>query len=74
MQGETIFITVEDDGIGFDMAELDKEKSIGLKNIRFRLEHLVNGTFSIASEVNKGTIVTITIPRQDGESANKLMG
>lgn len=61
--GENIRITVEDDGVGFDLSELDKEKSIGLKNIRFRLEHLVNGTFSIASEVNKGTTVTITIPK-----------
>lgn len=62
-QGETVIITVEDDGIGFDMAELDKEKSVGLRNIRFRLEHLVNGTFAISSEVNKGTVATITIPK-----------
>lgn len=73
-QGETVVITVEDDGIGFDMAELDKEKSIGLKNIRFRLEHLVNGTFAISSEVNKGTVVTITIPKQDEKNTNKNKG
>lgn len=73
-QGETVVITVEDDGIGFDMAELDKEKSIGLKNIRFRLEHLINGTFDISSEVNKGTVVTITIPKQEEERSNKTKG
>lgn len=64
-QGENVLITIEDDGIGFEMAELDKEKSVGLKNIRFRLEHLVNGTFSITSEVNVGTVVTITIPKNN---------
>lgn len=59
-----IIITVEDDGVGFDMDELAKTGSVGLKNIKFRLEHLVNGTFDILSEKDKGTIVTITIPRR----------
>ena len=54
--GENIVITVEDDGVGFDTQELSKEKSVGLKNIRFRLHHLVNGTLDIASEEGKGTI------------------
>ena len=66
--GENIVITVEDDGVGFDMQELSKEKSVGLKNIRFRLHHLVNGTLDIASEEGKGTIVTITIPKKEDES------
>lgn len=61
-------ITVEDDGVGFDMEELDKEKSVGIRNIRFRLLHLVNGTLDIASEVGKGTTVTITIPKKETET------
>lgn len=64
--GEDIVITVEDDGVGFDMAELDKEKSVGLRNIRFRLEHLVNGTMKLESKIGEGTVVTITLP-QGGE-------
>lgn len=63
--GKSIVITVEDDGVGFDMAELEKEKSVGIRNIRFRLKHLVNGTLNIASEVGKGTTVTITIPKEE---------
>lgn len=65
--GENIVITVEDDGVGFNLEELNKEKSVGLKNIRFRLHHLVNGTLDIASEVGKGTTVTITIPKKETE-------
>lgn len=61
---ENIVITVEDDGIGFDMTELNKEHSVGIRNIRFRLQHLVNGTLDIKSQVNKGTTVTITIPKE----------
>lgn len=47
------------------MAELQKEKSVGIRNIRFRLEHLVGGTFEIESEIGKGTTVTITIPEEE---------
>lgn len=65
--GENIVITVEDDGVGFDMQELSKEKSVGLKNIRFRLRHLVNGTMEIESEIGRGTTVTITIPKKEAE-------
>lgn len=61
---DEIVITIEDDGVGFDEKELDKEKSVGLKNIRFRLEHLVNGTLDIKSEVGKGTTVWIKIPKK----------
>lgn len=64
---ENIVITVEDDGVGFDVQELNKEKSVGIKNIRFRLRHLVNGTLDIVSEVGKGTTVTIIIPKKGAE-------
>lgn len=62
--GEHIVITIEDDGVGFDKTELEKETSVGLKNIRFRLQHLVHGTLEIESTPGKGTTVTITIPKE----------
>lgn len=34
-KGDDIVITVEDDGVGFDVQKINKEKSVGLKNIRF---------------------------------------
>lgn len=60
-----VVITVEDDGMGFDMAELEKETSVGIRNIRFRLEHLVHGKMDITSEVGRGTTVTIIIPKEN---------
>ena len=60
-----IIITVEDDGVGFDMAELKKDKSVGLRNIRFRLAQLASGTMDIQSEVGVGTTVTITMPKRE---------
>lgn len=63
-EGNQIVIIVEDDGVGFDMEELKKETSVGIRNIRFRLEHLVGGKMNMLSEIGKGTTVTITIPKE----------
>lgn len=60
-----IMIGVDDDGVGFDTTQPTSEKSIGLKNIRFRLQHLVQGTLTIKSEPGKGTKAVITIPRKE---------
>lgn len=64
-EGENIKISVEDDGVGFELSELKKSSSIGLKNIRYRLRHLVNGTMDIQSRVGEGTRITITIPKKE---------
>lgn len=62
---KTVIITVEDDGVGFDQSTPDKEGSIGLRNIEFRLRHLAGGSLEIMSEPGRGTTVTITIPREE---------
>lgn len=61
---DSIIIIVEDDGVGFDISELDKEHSVGIRNIKFRLEHLVQGKFDIQSSPGVGTIVTLIIPKE----------
>lgn len=61
-----IMISIDDDGVGFEMKELEKSTSIGLKNIRYRLKYLLSGTLTIKSEINKGTKVTISFPEQRG--------
>lgn len=58
-----IYISVRDDGVGFNIDEAEKIESIGLQNVRFRLKHLTGGTLQIESAVGKGTIATITIPK-----------
>lgn len=63
-RGDYVEIIVEDDGVGFDMSRLDNEKSVGIRNIRFRLEQLVDGRLEISSQEGKGTTVTIIIPRK----------
>lgn len=70
---DNILISIEDDGIGFDLTELEKEDSVGLKNIRFRLKHLMKGTLEIESELGKGTKATISIPGKEALLCEQFM-
>lgn len=58
-------VLVEDDGVGFDTEVLlDERKHVGIRNIRGRLQAMVNGTLEIESTVGVGTTVRITIPKE----------
>ena len=56
-------IEIFDDGVGFDTECTPKEGAVGIKNVRFRLECMVNGTIDVKSNPGEGTTVTITIPK-----------
>lgn len=60
-----IIITVSDDGIGFIPEECIREESVGIRNVRFRLESMVRGSLTIESSPDKGTKVTIYIPKEE---------
>ena len=71
-----IYIYVEDNGAGFDVESVLKQKSkekldgklssIGMINVieRINLCYQAEGDIKIISEVNKGTVVIIKIPKQ----------
>ena len=59
---ENITITVTDDGAGFAPEECTKEDSVGIRNVRFRLESMVHGSLTVESSPGEGTKVTIRIP------------
>ncbi len=59
---DMILLMYEDDGIGFDLQEIQKKsKGIGLKNIEHRIK-LIQGNVHFESEKNKGFLCTIEIP------------
>ena len=59
--GDIFFITMEDNGLGFDAATLTGDKKgIGLHNIRTRVEFL-QGKLDISSSPKKGTVINIEI-------------
>jgi signal transduction histidine kinase len=57
---ETITITVEDDGKGFNTAILQGTKGMGWNNIQSRIEYL-KGKVDTRSEAGKGTSVHIEL-------------
>ncbi len=59
-------VTVSDTGVGFDVEHYadDGKKHIGIEISRQRLQTMCDATFEIFSEIDKGTIVTITIPKK----------
>jgi len=59
-EGNTLLITVEDDGKGFDSALLDQAAGIGWVNIRNRLRYL-KAKVDVQSLQGKGTSVNIEI-------------
>ncbi len=64
---EACVIRVEDNGVGFDTSILDlrspESHHVGLQNVyqRLRLRYGDRVSFSLESEAEKGTAVTITI-------------
>lgn len=62
---ETIFLQIKDDGIGFDVVEVQKEKlsALGLFGISERLNSF-GGSFDIVSAQGKGTMITSILPIQ----------
>ncbi len=59
-QDQKIAITVEDDGVGFDIEKTASNQSMGLSGLRNRVNYL-NGSIDIQSEINEGTSINIQI-------------
>lgn len=58
---DAYIVEVIDNGIGFDMNEVDfkSNKHIGLNNVRHRILTMAHGDITFSSEVNKGTKVVV---------------
>ncbi|MBC6989536.1 PAS domain S-box protein [Hymenobacter sp. BT491] len=67
-----VLISVEDDGVGFEVREDVPMRGIGLAGIRNRVD-LLGGTLTIDSRPGRGTIVSIEITlkkdKEDGKKA-----
>lgn len=59
---ESYVIEVIDDGIGFDINEVDLKgtEHVGLKNIMYRINNTKNGSFDVFSKKNSGTKIRVT--------------
>ena len=62
-----ICICVEDDGVGFDTQKTDEAASVGIRNIRQRLQYMADATLTIESTPGQGTKAVIRIPTKEGK-------
>jgi two-component system sensor histidine kinase YesM len=60
---KNLIITVEDNGVGFDMEGINLENSVGIRNVRDRLLLFYrNASFSVSGKKGMGTVAKIVIP------------
>lgn len=59
-------VEIIDDGVGFNMAdiELNENLSIGINNVRYRVENICGGRLEMKSEVGKGSHIKVTFPKE----------
>jgi signal transduction histidine kinase len=56
-----VLLSVQDDGIGFDWAEVKENPGLGFSSMRERAR-LIHGELSIQSQPEKGTVITLRVP------------
>jgi signal transduction histidine kinase len=56
-----VLLSVQDDGIGFNWVEVQKQPGLGFSSMRERAR-LIHGELSIQSELEKGTVISIRVP------------
>ena len=67
---DNFVVQIEDTGVGFDVNDYydkirsGKGDSAGIRNLRFRLEKVMGAKVHLSSEIGKGTIVTVSIPKR----------
>jgi sensor histidine kinase YesM len=70
--GNNVLIEIADDGIGFDTHKKIPQTSVGLSNVRFRVERMMNGRIQVESKPGKGTLVRLWLPLGKEESSFTL--
>ncbi len=58
-------LSISDDGVGLDTAELDSSSGHGVRNMR-RVAEELGGSLAMSSAPGKGTTVIVTVPLQEG--------
>ncbi|MBR3315120.1 MAG: histidine kinase [Atopobiaceae bacterium] len=67
------WVSVVDDGIGFDVAQSDDVTHAGLRNSRTRLAQMCGGSLDVTSSPTSGTTVLMHIPKHRNDHEGELL-
>ena len=60
-ENEKLYITISDDGVGFDKNSINIKDGLGINQIDARIQ-MMKGEFNIQSSLNNGTRISIILP------------
>ena len=61
VQNNRLFLSISDDGVGFDTTQIEQAKGIGWKNIFSRIS-MLGGDIDVNSQKNMGSNINISLP------------
>ena len=70
--GEGVLIEIMDNGVGFDTRKKIAKTSVGLSNVRFRVERMMHGHMRVDSTPGVGTHIRLWLPLRKEESSFTL--
>ncbi|WP_231494733.1 tetratricopeptide repeat-containing sensor histidine kinase [Polaribacter sp. Hel_I_88] len=66
-KNEALYITISDDGVGFDKNSINIKDGLGINQIDARIQ-MMKGEFNIESSLNEGTKITVILPIVEKEA------
>lgn len=70
-ENNIIFLTISDDGIGFDKTKINTKAGLGINQIDARIQ-MMRGKFNIKSSENNGTKISVELPIVEKEEPNRV--
>jgi signal transduction histidine kinase len=70
-QNDKLFITISDDGVGFDKTKINLKAGLGINQIEARIQ-MMKGKFEIESSKNNGTKIFVEIPVLEKEEISHV--
>ena len=67
-----ICLSIQDDGIGFDTAEVRQKPGLGLLSMRERVR-IIHGVLRITSEPEKGTTISVQVPLEKSDRSEATL-
>ena len=67
-QQDEFTVEIMDDGVGFDINDVEQSEGVGIANTRARLSAMCGGTLDLASKPGEGTTAIMHIPKDAGRS------